>query len=161
MFGFCVLFVICFGFSWFIICLKWRINIKLRLWDWLQYFYDDFGTSRKITKHRPFYTFCHVEVLQKYKRNMGISLNLLFCISQHSGFPKCWQFWKRSAPTNDEHPFNKFLEILDMRSISIKNMKWKFGNRAKELRSVWQIDISTSWAFFIFWDFRTFEVSGF
>ena len=28
------------------------------------------------------------------------------------------QIWKRWAPTNDEDPFNKFLEIFDMGSIS-------------------------------------------
>ena len=37
------------------------------------------------------------------------------------------QIWKRRAPTNDEESFKQILEILDMRSISIKNMKWTFG----------------------------------
>ena len=35
------------------------------------------------------------------------------------------QFGKRRAPKNDEDPSH---EILDMRSISVKNMKWNFGN---------------------------------
>ena len=36
--------------------------------------------------------------------------------------------WTRRAPNNGEYPFNKILEILDMVSISIKHMEWKFGN---------------------------------
>ena len=36
------------------------------------------------------------------------------------------QIWKRQAPQNDDDPLNKILEILDMESISINNMKWTF-----------------------------------
>ena len=32
------------------------------------------------------------------------------------------------GPGNDEGPSEQILKIMDMRSISIKNMKWKFGN---------------------------------
>ena len=36
------------------------------------------------------------------------------------GNPIVWQFPKRRAPKKYEDPFNKFLEILDMKSVSIK-----------------------------------------
>ena len=45
--------------------------------------------------------------------------------AQHFGIPANWHFWKRRAPTNDEDPFNKFLKLLDMGSISIK--KYEMG----------------------------------
>ena len=44
-----------------------------------------------------------------------------FCKSQNFGTPQFWQFSKRRAPTNDEDLSNKFSDILDMRSISIKD----------------------------------------
>ena len=36
--------------------------------------------------------------------------------------------WKARAPKLTENPSSKFLNILSMRSISCKNMKWEFGN---------------------------------
>ena len=33
-----------------------------------------------------------------------------------------------NASINPEDPFHKFLKILNMGSISFKNMKWRFGN---------------------------------
>ena len=35
---------------------------------------------------------------------------------------------KGGVDTNPDYPFNKFLKILNMGSISFKNMKWSFGN---------------------------------
>ena len=48
-----------------------------------------------------------------------------------SEIQNCTNFRTKRAPTNDEDPSNKFLKILDMGSISIKNMKWEFGNMDK------------------------------
>ena len=45
--------------------------------------------------------------------------------------------WKRRAPNNSDDPLNEnmdmdqILEILDMRPISIKKMKWTFGKFLK------------------------------
>ena len=36
-------------------------------------------------------------------------------------------FWEKAGTENDEGPPNKILKILDMGSISIKNMKLAFG----------------------------------
>ena len=47
-------------------------------------------------------------------------------VNLENGSPTIYRFWKRRAPGNDEDPLNKILEIMDMRSISIKIMKWKF-----------------------------------
>ena len=41
------------------------------------------------------------------------------------------QISNRQAPKNPDAPSNKILQIFDMMSISIKIMKWKFGNWAK------------------------------
>ena len=35
---------------------------------------------------------------------------------------------EKTGTENPDDPFNKILEISDMGSISINNMKWKFGN---------------------------------
>ena len=37
-------------------------------------------------------------------------------------------FFEKAGPKHDEDPSNKISKVLDMYFISIKNMKWKFGN---------------------------------
>ena len=54
-----------------------------------------------------------------------------FYISRNLGTSNMSTFWsicKRRAPNNDEDPRNIFFKILDVNLISIKNMKWQFGN---------------------------------
>ena len=43
------------------------------------------------------------------------------------------QIWKRRAPTHNEDPSQQISKLLNMRSRSIKNMKWKFGKSSKLL----------------------------
>ena len=51
-----------------------------------------------------------------------IFIDLIMLKTQVCQFSKSW------APGNDENPLNNISKIMDMRSISIKSMKWKFGN---------------------------------
>ena len=63
-------------------------------------------------------------------RNYGNLLTYYFCkshILENQQIRFVGQIQKRRAPTNDDNPLNKISEIFDMRSISIKNMKWNFG----------------------------------
>ena len=41
--------------------------------------------------------------------------------------PHFYRFWLRRALGNDGDPSKQISEIMDMRSISIKNMKWNLG----------------------------------
>ena len=46
------------------------------------------------------------------------------------------QFAKRQAPTNDEDPRKQIFKILDMSSISIKNIKYKFNKIWKTHKTI-------------------------
>ena len=70
-------------------------------------FYYTKNTSKNVTKY------------------MGTSLKHIIFV--YMDLKKC-QIWKRRAPTNDEDPSKNFLKILDMYFISIKKMRWKFGD---------------------------------
>ena len=48
--------------------------------------------------------------------------------SQNPGTRKFKKSQKRRLPKYPEDPSNKFLEIVNMRSTSIKNMNWEFCN---------------------------------
>ena len=83
-------------------------------------FWDIFGTSKQITKSRPFGVFFS---------SRNASTNMFF-ISRHSRNPQKCQFWKRQAPNNDEDSLNKYLNILDMVSISSRKHEidfWPYG----------------------------------
>ena len=58
---------------------------------------------------------------------MGTCLKHIMFINLKRSKPVVPKTWKRWAPNNDEGPSKQFLEILDMGSKSIKNMKSAFG----------------------------------
>ena len=49
-------------------------------------------------------------------------------MSQRFGNPKLSKVWKRWAPTNDEDPSNKILEILGVGPISTRKHECNFGS---------------------------------
>ena len=55
--------------------------------------------------------------------------------------------WKRRRPTNPDDPSDELFRILNMGSISIKNMRWKFGTMGsissrKHKMEIWQYGIN-------------------
>ena len=75
--------------------------------------------------------FVSLETPDYLKRTKKIPWNMsksyYFHKSHFLESPDFCQFRKRWVPENDEDPCNEILKILAVRSISIKNMKWKFG----------------------------------
>ena len=80
---------------------------------------------------KPVFIIVYTKCLKKYKKIWKHLWKILFFISQLFENPQFWHFSKRRAPTNDEDPHKQISKILDMYFISIKNMKWKFGNMYK------------------------------
>ena len=74
---------------------------------------------------------CHQNILKSTRTNPESFWNILFCIYQ-SVVLKHEICWKRQAPNQDEDPSNKFVESLDMGSISTRKHEWDFGSYLPE-----------------------------
>ena len=70
----------------------------------------------------------HQNTCKKARTSKIMFKSYYFTYQQIMDFQNFGTCLKRRAPKNDEDPFNKILNILDMRSISIKTTKLKFGN---------------------------------
>ena len=65
-------------------------------------------------------------ILKPRKASIFKQYDLFICFVINYGFPKLWKCWERQGPNNDEDPSEKFLKILEMRSISTRTHEMIF-----------------------------------
>ena len=83
--------------------------------------------------------------LKEFKKLPNPFWKYYCCKSQNFGNPTCWDFGKRRTQTSPDEPSHEFWKILYMNSISITNMKWKFGNTNQVIRCFLKSCMDCGW----------------